>query len=127
MSKQDNSWFDLFQILFERFAVGNSYSNLESVLALFASGEVSGLVVTSGHSQTNCVAVYDGHCIQNGIASCTIAGSHITEKLQSGGKTYMYLHVFQTYNYQYTAVLLQSDIFIEPLLKFCRSICHINI
>lgn len=71
------------EIMFERFKVPALYLSVQAMLALFASGRTSGLVMDSGDGVTHAVPVYDGHCLPHGVTKLDIAGNDITEYLSS--------------------------------------------
>ncbi|KAG5356816.1 Actin-2 [Yarrowia sp. C11] len=70
------------QIFFETFNVPALYVSIQAVLALYASGKTTGLVVDSGDGVTHAVPVYEGFSINSAIQRIDIAGRDVTEYLQ---------------------------------------------
>lgn len=72
----------MIEIFFEKFHVPAFYVFTQAVLALYASGRTTGLVVDSGDGVTHVVVVYDGYSIKHATARMDIAGRNLTEYLQ---------------------------------------------
>lgn len=70
------------QIFFETFNVPALYVSIQAVLALYATGRTTGLVLDSGDGVTHTVPVYQGFSIPTAIQRTDIAGRDITEYLQ---------------------------------------------
>jgi centractin len=70
------------QIFFETFNVPALYLSIQAVLALYASGKTTGLVLDSGDGVTHSVPVYGGFSISSAIQRIDIAGRDVTEYLQ---------------------------------------------
>ncbi|BFZ63934.1 Centractin [Saitoella coloradoensis] len=70
------------QILFESFNVPALYTSIQAVLALYASGRTTGLVLDSGDGVTHSVPVYEGFALTSGIQRMDLAGRDVTEYLQ---------------------------------------------
>ena len=49
---------NMIQLMFEKFQVSSFYLALQQVLALYASGKTTGIVVDSGYSLTSTVPTY---------------------------------------------------------------------
>lgn len=62
------------QILFETFNCPALFMSIQAVLALYASGRTTGVVLDSGDGVTHAVPVYDGFAIQNAIRRMDVAG-----------------------------------------------------
>eukprot|EP01083_Nonionella_stella_P115841 343795_1 len=56
------------QIMFESFNVPAAYLEKQHVLALYATGQTSGIVLNAGHT-TNAVVVHEGHILKDTIVS----------------------------------------------------------
>ena len=69
------------QIVFEEFNISNFYVAMQGVLALFASGKTSGIVLDLGESVSRAVPVYEGYALTHAISSWNFAGREITEYL----------------------------------------------
>lgn len=67
------------QIFFENFNVSNYFAISNSVLVLYSSGRVNGLVVDSGHAVTSVVPVIDGTAHYYNQSVSNYAGNDITE------------------------------------------------
>jgi centractin len=70
------------QIFFETFNVPALYLSIQAVLALYASGKTTGLVLDSGDGVTHAVPVYGGFAVTSAIQRIDIAGRDVTEYLQ---------------------------------------------
>ena len=55
------------QIMFETFNVPCLYVNVQAVLALYASGRTSGVVLDSGDGISHTVPIYEGYAIPHAI------------------------------------------------------------
>lgn len=72
---------DLMQVMFEKFNVSSFYLALQQVLALYASGKTTGVVLDSGHSLTTTVPVYEGFALSHAIQKMNLGGKHLTDYL----------------------------------------------
>lgn len=72
---------DLMQVMFEKFNVSSFYLALQQVLALFASGKTTGVVLDSGYSLTSTVPIYEGFALSHAIQKMNLAGKHLTDYL----------------------------------------------
>ncbi|KAJ3085360.1 Actin-2 [Quaeritorhiza haematococci] len=70
------------QIFFETFNVPALFMSIQAVLALYASGRTTGIVLDAGDGVTHAVPVYEGFAIPNAIRRVDIAGRDVTEHLQ---------------------------------------------
>jgi centractin len=70
------------QILFETFNVPALYISIQAVLALYASGRTTGLILDSGDGVTHAVPVYEGFALKHSIRRIDLAGRDVTEHLQ---------------------------------------------
>lgn len=67
------------QMLFENFQVPGMYLNIQAVLALYASGRLTGCVADSGDSVTYSLPVYEGYALPNTVIRSEVCGRHITD------------------------------------------------
>lgn len=70
------------QIFFETFNVPALFTSMQAVLALYASGRTTGIVLDSGDGVTHAVPVYEGFAMPHAIRRVDIAGRDVTEHLQ---------------------------------------------
>ena len=70
------------EIMFETYRVPALYIAIQAVLALYASGRTTGIVVDSGDGVTHTVPVYEGYAIPHAIERMNLAGRDLTEYLQ---------------------------------------------
>lgn len=68
-------------IMFETFNVPAMYVALQAVLALHASGRMTGLVLDSGDGATHTIPIYEGYAITAAIDRLDLAGREVTEYL----------------------------------------------
>jgi actin-related protein len=73
---------EMTKMMFEVFNVPCMYVQKQEVLALYASGRTTGMVLDSGEGITNTVAIYEGYAIPSAIHRINFAGKDITEYLR---------------------------------------------
>jgi actin-related protein len=64
--------------MFEKYKIPAFFLVKNAVLAAFANGRATGIVVDSGASQTSAVPVHDGYVIQQAIVKSPLAGDFVT-------------------------------------------------
>ena len=69
------------EILFESFGVPALYVATQAILALYAAGKVTGLVVDSGDGVTHVVPIQEGFLIRHAVRRINLAGRDVTEYL----------------------------------------------
>lgn len=69
------------EIMFEFFGVPYSYIALQAVLALYAAGRTTGVVLDSGNGVTHSVPVYDGYTLPHAVQRFPLAGADVTANL----------------------------------------------
>ena len=72
----------MIEVFFETFKVPAFYVFTQAVLALYASGRTTGLVVDSGDGVTHTVVIFDGYSIKHVTQRMDIAGRALTDYLQ---------------------------------------------
>ncbi|KAI9138152.1 actin-2 [Paraphysoderma sedebokerense] len=70
------------QIFFETFNVPAMFTSVQAVLALYASGRTTGVVLDSGDGVSHAVPVYEGFAMPHAIRRIDVAGRDITTHLQ---------------------------------------------
>ncbi|KAI9202481.1 actin-related protein [Polychytrium aggregatum] len=70
------------QIFFETFNVPAMFMSIQAVLALYASGRTTGIVLDSGDGVTHAVPVYEGFALPHAVRRVDIAGRDVTDHLQ---------------------------------------------
>lgn len=71
------------QVMFERYNMGGVYVAIQAVLALYAQGLSSGVVVDSGDGVTHIVPVYESTVLNHLTKRLDVAGRDITRNLIS--------------------------------------------
>ena len=69
------------QIMFDTFNVPATYLAIGAVLALYQTGQTTGVVVDSGLSATHVVPIYEGYALPHAIQRVDIAGRDVARKL----------------------------------------------
>ena len=64
--------------MFEKYNIPAFFICKNAVLAAFANGRSTGLVIDSGATQTSAVPVHDGYVLQQAIVKSPLAGDFIT-------------------------------------------------
>lgn len=64
--------------MFEKYNIPAFFLVKNAVLAAFANGRSTGIVIDSGSSQTSAIPVHDGYVIQQAIVKSPLAGDFIT-------------------------------------------------
>lgn len=71
------------QIFFETFNIPAFFTSIQAVLALYASGRTTGIVLDSGDGVTHAVPVYEGFSMPLAIRRIDVAGRDVTDALQT--------------------------------------------
>eukprot|EP00634_Sargassococcus_sp_CCMP2135_P009528 CAMPEP_0198646422 /NCGR_PEP_ID=MMETSP1467-20131203/1891_1 /TAXON_ID=1462469 /ORGANISM="unid. sp., Strain CCMP2135" /LENGTH=408 /DNA_ID=CAMNT_0044381963 /DNA_START=5 /DNA_END=1231 /DNA_ORIENTATION=+ len=72
----------MLEIMFDTFEVPAVYVQIQAVLALYASGRTTGLVLDCGDGVSHTVPVYQGHCFPHAIRRIDVGGRDVTEYLR---------------------------------------------
>jgi actin beta/gamma 1 len=68
--------------MFETFKVPAIYLEIQAVLALFASGRTTGIVLDCGDGISHAVPIYEGYAIMYAIKRFDVAGRDLTEYME---------------------------------------------
>ncbi|EGT48838.1 hypothetical protein CAEBREN_06058 [Caenorhabditis brenneri] len=71
------------EIMFERFNVPAYYVAQEAVLALYASGRLTGLVINSGERGTEIISINEGFAVPHTYLSLELGGQKLTDFLDT--------------------------------------------
>ncbi|XP_078242978.1 uncharacterized protein LOC110086817 isoform X1 [Pogona vitticeps] len=86
------------EIMFEHFQVPAMFVGLQALMALYASGRTTGLVLDSGDGVTLTVPIYKGHCLLHAISRLNFAGwdimKHLAMLLLETGHTFLFIYLF---------------------------------
>ncbi|KAK9325255.1 actin family [Lipomyces orientalis] len=69
------------EIFFETFNVPALFVSVQAVLALYASGRTTGLVLDAGDGVCHSVPVYEGFAVSNAVRRIDVAGRDVTQEL----------------------------------------------
>jgi len=72
----------LAEIFFETFNVPSLFISMQAILALYASGKTTGVVLDSGDGVTHCVPMCEGFALPHSIRRIDLAGRDVTKQLQ---------------------------------------------
>eukprot|EP00009_Paramoeba_aestuarina_P014406 CAMPEP_0201535490 /NCGR_PEP_ID=MMETSP0161_2-20130828/59182_1 /ASSEMBLY_ACC=CAM_ASM_000251 /TAXON_ID=180227 /ORGANISM="Neoparamoeba aestuarina, Strain SoJaBio B1-5/56/2" /LENGTH=375 /DNA_ID=CAMNT_0047940709 /DNA_START=41 /DNA_END=1168 /DNA_ORIENTATION=+ len=78
-SKEDRE--KMAQIMFETFLSPAFFTTNQAVLSLYASGRLTGIVVTSGQDITHTVPIYEGCTVRHAIQHSDVGGKELTHYL----------------------------------------------
>uniref|UniRef100_A0A914UP98 Actin-like protein 6A n=1 Tax=Plectus sambesii TaxID=2011161 RepID=A0A914UP98_9BILA len=70
----------LIEVMFEKYNAPAFFVCKNAVLAAFANGRSSGLVLDSGSTYTSAVPVYDGYCLTQAIVKSPLGGNMVSEQ-----------------------------------------------
>lgn len=70
------------ETFFETFNVPAMFTSVQAVLALYASGRTTGIVLDSGDGVTHAVPVVEGFSMPHAVRRVDVAGRDVTEHLQ---------------------------------------------
>ncbi|MEE3506299.1 MULTISPECIES: actin, cytoplasmic 2 [unclassified Pseudomonas] len=71
----------MVKILFEVFNCRACYVSIQAVLALYASGRTTGIVLEVGDSVTHAVPIYEGYALPHAVLRTDIGGRNLTAYL----------------------------------------------
>merc|ERR1712093_560518 len=69
------------QVMFESFNVPATFIAMQAVLALYASGRTTGVVVDCGDGVSHTVPIYEGYAMPHSIQRMDLAGKDLTNYL----------------------------------------------
>uniref|UniRef100_A0A3B3VUV5 Si:ch211-241j12.3 n=1 Tax=Poecilia latipinna TaxID=48699 RepID=A0A3B3VUV5_9TELE len=72
----------MVEIMFENFGVPLAYVAMQAVLALYAAGRTTGVVVDSGEGVSHSVPVFEGYSLPHAVQRFPLAGLDVTLQLK---------------------------------------------
>jgi actin len=72
----------MVEIMFEKFNVPATYVAVQAVLALYASGRTTGVVLDIGDGVSHTVPIYEGFALPHAMTRMDLAGRDVTQSLQ---------------------------------------------
>ncbi|XP_051510649.1 uncharacterized protein LOC127415779 [Myxocyprinus asiaticus] len=72
----------MVELMFEAFNVPRTFVAMQAVLALYASGRTTGVVLDSGDGVSHSVPVFEGYCLPHAVQRFHLAGADVTLQLQ---------------------------------------------
>ncbi|XP_044025581.1 uncharacterized protein LOC122863288 isoform X2 [Siniperca chuatsi] len=72
----------MVEIMFEGFSVPFTYVAMQAVLALYAAGRSTGVVLDSGDGVSHSVPVFEGYCLPHAVQRFPLAGGDVTLHLK---------------------------------------------
>lgn len=70
------------EIVFETLHCKRFYVGVQAVLALYATGRTTGLVLDCGEGKTHAVPVFEGFPLPHAVLRCSLAGSDLTSYMK---------------------------------------------
>lgn len=71
----------MVEIFFENLQVPKFFVSVQAVLALYATGRTTGMVLDSGDGVSHCVPVFDGFSLKHAVRRMNIAGRTLTNHM----------------------------------------------
>lgn len=65
-------------VAFEAFEVPGTYIGIDGVLAMYAAGRISGVVLDSGYGFTHAIPVFEGFSLPHAVKTLDLAGNDLT-------------------------------------------------
>ena len=69
----------MVEIMFEKYRVPAAHISIQAVLALYASGRTTGIVLDCGDGVSHTVPVYEGYSLPHAVQRLDLAGRDLTE------------------------------------------------
>lgn len=74
------------EIMFEKYNIPAFFLCKNAVLAAFAAGRSTALILDSGYNQTTAIPVHDGYVLQQGIVKSPLAGNFLAAQMRESLK-----------------------------------------
>lgn len=95
----------LTELMFEKYNVPAYFLVKNAVLAAFANGRATGIVVDSGATHTSAVPVQDGFVLTQAIVKSPLGGDYISMQCRQFLQVHKYIYIYYLNAFQISIIL----------------------